>query len=266
MAQRQLPSQGAIIPATGVNPGVPSTQQNIPKVSFWKKFVKVFLIAIIILIIIAVFAVAYVSAATGLVHIPGLSAILYKQPVPSRQVAAESLNPQAIKKRVQSEINQGKDTVEVYLTEGNLTSMIAASNSETKLENPQIVLIDNGKKIEIFGKLSGSELYLTAFYTLDKDSQNNLKIDRLVDFRIGNLTVPNSAISSGIISEESIRNLVGAQALEDALSNEGTGLKISEIEFQEGKILELVSLKSYTDNQKADQNNDQSFGLDANLN
>ncbi len=197
----------------------------------------------IIVLIILVFGITYVAAASGLVNIPGLSRVFYKEPQPFRQVEAEDLNSEGIKNRVAREISKGNDRVEIFVTEGNLTSILNTSRrTEQKIEDAQVAILDDGKKMEVFGKMVNSNIFLSTTYNISKDFEGNFQIKNIAEFRVGNIKVPYFLISAGMISEDSIKNLTSAATIEDALSDDGTGLEILDVNFAEGKIIEFVSL------------------------
>ena len=256
---RLSPSQPATAPVIANKNHFP------PKPSFWKKFLKSCGLIIVSILIVAVFGITYIAVKTGFMKVPGISSLLYKNPIPNHQIESEDLNPQAIKNRVQTEVTKGKDPVEVYITEGNLTSIIKTSKrEEMRLIDPQVALIDDNK-LEIFGQLVGSNVFLTVVYDIGKDFDGNFKIGRLLDFKIGLIKVPFVFINSKFISEENIKNLSGTSIIEDALSDEGTGLKISNVKIQDGKIIEYVSLRGY-DNLNNNPSKSSPVDLESNLN
>lgn len=175
-AQRRLPSGDQTVlkkePEAKKSVGFVNHKidQQPPKRSFFKRLINSFVISLIIILVILVFGITYVAAASGLVNIPGLSQILYKEPQPLRFVEAEDLNSEGIKSRVAKEISKGKDRVEIFITEGNLTSILNGSMvTERKVENAQVAIFDDGKKMEVFGKMAGSHIFLSAVYNINKD-------------------------------------------------------------------------------------------------
>ena len=219
-----------------------------PKIPFRKRVLRSCLFTALIVCILSIFGITYAATASGLVNIPGLSSVLYKTPQPTREVSEEEMNSGGIKDRVQREVSTGKDQVRVFITEGNLTYILNTNKQEDqKLENAQVAIIDDGSKMEIFGKMINSNVYLSATYNIGKDFEGNFKIENISEFRVGNVKVPYIMIYYGIIPEESIKNLLAASTIESALSDEGTELKILDIEFSEGEIIELVALLSDND-------------------
>lgn len=261
MAPKPSPSEGPIVPqrhpdfrpANFQTRQINQTQQPPQRRSFFRSC----LIAAIIFLIVVVAGITYVAAASGLVNIPGISKILYQTPQPVREVSAEDLNSEGIKTRVEKEISQGSDRVEVFVTESNLTSIINSSSGDNqRLENPQVAIIDNGQKMEVFGKLINSDIYLTTSYNIGKDFQGNFKIEGISSFKVGNIKVPLMLISWGIISEDSIKNLTSAAVIEDVFSADGIGLKILDISFSEGKIIESVSISADNIDSNSQQNSE----------
>ena len=248
MVQRPLPSEGPIAPRKEPKEDRQANFQTkeihqSQKKSFLKRFFKSCIIFVIIILVLLVLGITYVAAASGLVNIPGLSSVLYKIPQPVRKVTAEDLDSEGVKSRVQKEVSKGKDQVEIYITEGNLTSIINTTTREgQKLEDAQVAIFDNGKKMEVFGKMPNSKVYLSAVYNIGKDFEGNFKIENITGFRVGNIKVPSFLISANILTEDSIKNLSAVAIIEDALSGDGTELKILDIGFSEGKIIEFVSL------------------------
>lgn len=249
MVQRPSLSEGLIAPRKEpkgdrpVNFQTKEIRQS-QKKSFFKRFFKSCIILLIIILVLLVLGITYVAAASGLVNIPGLSSVLYKIPQPIRRVAAEDLDTEGIKSRVQKEVSKGNDRVEVFITEGNLTSIMNTTTREgQKLEDAQVTIFDNGERMEVFGKMVNSNIYLSAIYNIGKDFEGNFKIESINKFKVGNIKVPSFLMATGIFTEDSIKNLTTCAIIEDALSNDGTGLEILDIDFSEGKIIEFVSLK-----------------------
>lgn len=248
IAQRPSPSEGPIVPKKEPKAERPVNFQTkkiyqSQKKSFLKRFFKSCIIFSIIILVLLVLGITYVAAASGLVNIPGLSSVLYKIPQPIRMVAAEDLDSEGIKSRVQKEVSKGKDRVEVFITEGNLTSIMNTTTREgQKLEDAQVAIFDNGERMEVFGKMVNSNIYLSAIYNIGKDFEGNFKIESINKFKVGNIRVPSFLMAMGIFTEDSIKNLTTCAIIEDALSNDGTGLEILDIDFSEGKIIEFVSL------------------------
>jgi len=208
-----------------------------------KRFFKSCIIFVIIILVLLVLGITYVASASGLLYIPGISKVLYKNPEPVRKVVAEELNSEGIKNRVTKEVSRGNDRVEVFITEGNLTSIINnTQREEQKLNNIQVAIFDNGEKLEVFGKMPNSNVYLSVAYNIGKDFEGNFKIENIANFKVGNIQVPLILFSQNLFNEDSIKNLTAAAVIEDALSDDGAGLKILDIKFSEGKIIEFVSL------------------------
>jgi hypothetical protein len=249
MARTPKPSQGVTVNPRRVDP---EKNRYSPKQSSWQKILKISFFIFIFILVVGVFGLTYVAASTGFIKIPLLSHLFYQNPSPNHLVIAQELDSSAVKERVQSEVNAGKDSVEVYLTEGNLTSIIkTAELEEAKLTNSQVAILDDSK-IEIFGQLSNSNIFITAVYNIGEINGGEFKIDNLAEFKIGQLKVPFSLINGKFISEEDIRNLTNISMIENALSNEDSGLQISDLRIENRKIIESVSLTNYQDSKNQD--------------
>lgn len=179
-------------------------------------------------------------AKTGLIEIPFFSKFFYKTPEPQRvvkvqQEGAENLEEifeNKIKSQVEEKmvLNQETQKVEVELefVEEELTAALlrGIATGSLPLSRAQIAVLP--KEVEIFGKLSNPEVFLTINF--QPKIQNGQIAVKITKFKLGNLSVPVFFLNFFI--EKFLKDQMAQ--INEIVSKGG---KLEEIRLEEGRVV-----------------------------
>jgi len=135
----------------------------------------------------------YALTASGIVHIPGISTLIYGQgPKPMREVKAENMKLEDVGKKLEQVAKQGKN--EITLTESELTALLQGDS--TSLEDVNVAI--DKDEIEFFGFFNEQPLntYITA--GIKPEIEGKKLKTKLTRARIGKLPVPVWAVNFAI--------------------------------------------------------------------
>lgn len=154
-------------------------------------------LSLVALFLVVILFISFTIAASGLVQIPLLTKLLYKDPTPTRYVS-HNLAKADVQKKVQDIIDYGeKDNLEIELSEQEMTALVQGSGfnqNSTKVENGQIV-IEPGY-LEYFGQIPTTGNNQPAFLVRFQPQFVAGKMKpKVIYFKIGRVIVPNFLIN-----------------------------------------------------------------------
>jgi len=185
-----------------------------------KKRSKCYLYGCLVAFLLFVIFPLYAITASGVVHIPGISALTYGSgPKPMREVKAENIKLEDVGKKFEQIAKMGKN--EITLTESELTALLQEDGKSLKDVN---IAIDEDE-IEFFGFFNEQPLntYITAGIKPEVEGKKlKMKLSRA---RIGKLPVPVWAVNFAV--DQMMRN----SSLSD-ITDQG----IQKVELEDGSM------------------------------
>lgn len=185
----------------------------------------------LILVVCGALAAAVVVARTGLVRIPGISALVYQEPVPERVVVSGAPIESIASTALTNALVTGATSVSVSLPEASLTQSF-----RTILSNAQVTWVD-AARAQVLVHEEGMDVWLPLSGT------ESVMMARLVPHvKNGQLSITLSSVSVGAVGlPSSVIDAVVRPALEASLADFNAAYaqyaQIDSVETHEGILL-----------------------------
>lgn len=146
--------------------------------------------------------VAWLTAATGLVHVPVVSSLAYERPVPVTEVRAGVPAETSVVTQLAMSALSGGNTIELSLSEESLTASFRtlveeAGISFIRTEDVQVAVVE-GKGLELFFPVRNNEQGTAVRAILQVGTRADGFTATVTDVRFGSLPIPSWLIAASV--------------------------------------------------------------------